>query len=85
MNFIDELIMNYPIPATPEEIFALRDLPIDEELIATAIAGIVKIARQQGQSLEELQAEVLQDDSLLDGLQRKWLSNLLTQAWQMIT
>ena len=32
-----------------------------KELIATAIAGVVKIARSQGQSLDELTAEVLQD------------------------
>ncbi len=73
--------MNYPIPASPEEIIALRQNPINEELIATAIAGVVKIARSQGKSLEQLTAEVLQEDPLLDQSQRCWLSNVVIQAW----
>ena len=73
--------MNYPIPASPEEIIALRQNPIDEELIATAIAGVVKIARAQGKSLEQLTAEVLQEDPLLDQSQRRGLSNVVIQAW----
>ncbi len=73
--------MNYPIPASPEEIIALRQNPIDEELIATAIAGVVKIARSQGKSLDQLTEEVLQEDTLLDQVQRRWLSKVVTQAW----
>ena len=76
--------MHYPIPASPEEIFALRSQPVDEEMIAVAIAGIVKLARSQGQSLDELTAEVLQDDPMLDIVQRRWLSNLVEQAWQTL-
>jgi len=48
--------MNYPIPANPQEVVALRQKPVDEELVAAAIAGVVQIARQQGQSLDELTA-----------------------------
>ena len=76
--------MNYPIPANTEEILALRDLPIDEEIIATAIAGVIKIARHQGQSLEDLKAQVLNDDRVLDALQRKKLSDLVAQAWEKL-
>lgn len=76
--------MHYPIPASPEEIFALRSRPVDEEMIALAITGVVKLARSQGQSLDELTAEVLQDDPLLDRVQRRWLSNLIQQAWQAL-
>ena len=76
--------MNYPIPANPEEMIALRENPIDEELIASAIAGVVKIARSQGQSLEDVTAEVLEDDPMLDKLQRRWLSDLVTHAWQSL-
>ncbi len=76
--------MNYPIPASPEEIMALRQKPIDEELIAAAIAGVIKIARSQGQSLDELTAEVLSEDPLLDQVQRRWLSNIVTQAWKSL-
>ncbi|MEM8778462.1 MAG: hypothetical protein AAGF26_06235 [Cyanobacteria bacterium P01_G01_bin.49] len=76
--------MNYHIPASPEEIFALRSKPVDEEMIAVAITGVVKLARSQGQSLDELTAEVLQDDPLLDRVQRRWLSYLVQQAWQTL-
>jgi hypothetical protein len=74
--------MNYPIPDTPEELIALRNKPVDVETIATAIAGVIKIARSQGLSLEDLTAQLLEDDNLLDRVQRRWLSNIVTQAWQ---
>ncbi|HEY9872792.1 MAG TPA: hypothetical protein V6D12_05125 [Candidatus Obscuribacterales bacterium] len=73
--------MNYPIPASPQEIVALRQKPVDEELVAAAIAGVVQIARSNGQSLDELKAEVLADDRLLDKVQRRWLSDIVAQAW----
>jgi len=74
--------MNYPIPDSPQEIFALRQKPVDEELVAAAIAGVIKIVRAQGQSLEEITAQVLADDSLLDKQQRRWLSQVVAQAWE---
>ncbi|MCT7971828.1 hypothetical protein [Laspinema olomoucense] len=76
--------MNYPIPTNPQELVALRQQPIDEELVASAIAGVIKIARAQGKSLEEVTAEVLADDSLLDLHQRRWLSELVSQAWDSL-
>jgi hypothetical protein len=76
--------MNYPIPANPQEIVALRQKPIDEELVATAIAGVIQIARQAGQSLDDLTAEVLAEDSLLDQAQRRWLSDLVAQTWKSL-
>jgi len=74
--------MNYPIPESPQEIFALRQQPVDEELVAAAIAGVIKIVRAQGKSLEELTAQVLADDPVLDRQQRRWLSTLVAQAWE---
>ena len=74
--------MNYPIPTTPEEIAALRQLPDDEEMIAAVIAGIIRMARAQGQSLDDLTEEILAEDPILDQVQRRWLSQLLTNAWQ---
>ncbi|MGV2827440.1 hypothetical protein [Myxosarcina sp. GI1(2024)] len=76
--------MDYPIPLNAEEILALRNYAINEEIIATAIAGVVNIARQQGQSLEELQAGVLKDDRVLDLTRRKWLSESIALAWKML-
>jgi hypothetical protein len=74
--------MNYPIPDSPQDILALQQKPVDEELVAAAIAGVVKIVRAQGQSLEELTAQVLADDPMLNKQQRRWLSQLVTQAWE---
>lgn len=76
--------MDYPIPANTEEIFALRNSSINEEVIASAIAGVVQIARNQGQSLEELTAGILKDDSLLELDKRRWLSELIAQAWMIL-
>ena len=76
--------MNYPIPANPQEIVNLRQKPVNEEIVAAAIAGVVQIARQQGQSLEDLTAEVLADDSLLDHSQRRWLSEIVSDAWDSL-
>ncbi|MCM0592034.1 MAG: hypothetical protein HEQ35_24290 [Gloeotrichia echinulata IR180] len=77
--------MNYRIPDSPQEIVALRQKPIDEELVAAAIAGVIKIVRSQGQSLEELTAQVLADDPLLDKQQRRWLCKVVAQAWESFT
>jgi hypothetical protein len=60
--------MNYPIPTNPQEMIALRQQPLNEELVATAIAGV--------------KAEVLADDNILDLSQRLWLSDIVTQAWE---
>ncbi|KAM3111223.1 hypothetical protein [Phormidesmis sp. 146-33] len=76
--------MNYPIPANPQEIAALRQKPVNEELIASAIAGVVQVARDKGQSLEDLMAEVLADDKLLDRSQRRWLGEIVAQAWERL-
>lgn len=76
------LPLNYPIPKSSQEIIALRQQPVNEELVATAIAGVIQIARSREQSLDELRAEVLADDNILDRTQRRWLSHLLAQAWE---
>ena len=76
--------MNYPIPATTEEILALGNKSINEDIIVTAIAGVVGIARKQGQSLEDLQQQILQDDLILDIIQRRWLKDLIAKAWEML-
>ena len=76
--------MNYPIPATSEELVNFRQKPVTEELVAAAIVGVVRQAQAKGQSLEELMVEVLTDDSLLEGQQRRWLSQLVEQTWQSL-
>lgn len=76
--------MKDSIPTTLQEMMALRQQPVSEEVVATAIAGVIKIARSQQQSFEDLQAEVLADDNLLNSEQRLWLSELLAEAWQSL-
>jgi hypothetical protein len=73
--------MNYPIPVNHQEIVALRNKPVDEDLIAAAIAGVITIARSEGQTLDDITAQVLADDHLLDQSQRRWLSDIVAEAW----
>jgi len=73
--------MQYSIPARVEEVVALCERPVDEELVAVAITGVIKIARSEGYSLEDLTSEVMLEDPLLDLVQRRWLSDVLTKAW----
>ena len=77
--------MNYSIPLSTEEIFALGKNKICEETVATAIAGVIQIARNKGQSLEDLLGEVLAEDLRLDQVQRRWLSKIVTQAWESLS
>ena len=76
--------MDYFIPNSTEEILALKNKSLDEEIIATAIAGVVQIARRKGQSLEELTKDILQDHRVLDLDRRKWLSEMIIQAWEIL-
>lgn len=76
--------MNYPIPANPQEVVALRQKSVNTELIASAIAGVIQVARSKGQSLPDLMDEVMIDDSLLDVQQRRWLSELIAIAWEQL-
>ncbi len=76
--------MNYPIPSSPQEIVALRHQPIDDELVAAAIAGVIHLARSKGQSVEELAAEVMADDSLLAYDVRQQLSRVVYDAWKVV-
>jgi hypothetical protein len=64
--------------------FSSTDSRISEELVAEAIASVVTMARYEGQSLDDLVAEVLQDDPILDQVQRQWLSKIVTQAWRSL-
>ncbi|BAQ66163.1 hypothetical protein [Geminocystis sp. NIES-3709] len=63
----------------------LSDNRISEEIVAEAIADVVKLAHYQGQSLDDLVEEVLQEDPILDQVQRQWLSKIVTQAWKSLT
>ena len=73
--------MNYTIATSSQEMVALGQQPVNEELVAAAIADVVRISRSQGKSLEDVTAEVLAEDCLLEPPLRQWLSEAVTQAW----
>lgn len=76
--------MHYPIPGNLQEMTALNQHPITEELVAAAIAGMIQISRSQGQTLEDVRQMVLAEDDLLDAPTRKWLSDIVGQAWDSL-
>lgn len=76
--------MDNSIPANMEEMLALKNVVVNEEVIATAIAGVVQIARQQQQSLEQLTESILKDDRVLDLERRQWLSQMIIEAWNIL-
>ncbi|WP_298616149.1 hypothetical protein [uncultured Thermosynechococcus sp.] len=76
--------MHYPIPRTLEEMAALSQQPVSEEVVAAAIAGVTMICRAQGHSLAQIQEWVLAEDDLLDRKTRQWLSEAVEVAWLTI-
>jgi hypothetical protein len=77
--------MFYPIPVNHQEFVELRKKTVSEDLIVSAIAGVVQVARSNGQSLDDLIAEILQDDVLLDSHQRRSLGQVVEAAWQKLS
>jgi hypothetical protein len=76
--------MDHLIPSGAIEMTSLKERPVNEELIAQAIASVIRTARTQGQSLEEITHEVLTDHSLLEEKTRVVLCEILQEAWGMI-
>lgn len=52
-----------------------------EEHLARAIAGVIEQSRARGRSWDDLADLLLQDDALLDKEQRRWLRDLMAEAW----
>ena len=76
--------MNYPIPTSIQEIVNLWQEPVNEDLMLCAIAETIEISRKRGKSLEEITAEVLADDRLLDLNMRRWLSQTVAHVWHFL-
>ena len=55
---------------------------VSPQLVAEAIASVISMARNQGQTLEDLVAEILAEDPILDQVQRRWLSKIIIQGWE---
>jgi hypothetical protein len=81
--------MNYPKPPTRSSVTLVPpktpspvDTSISENVLLSALTVVVLSAREKGQTLAELQAEVLADDMLLDITQRRFLSDIVAKAWE---
>jgi hypothetical protein len=81
--------MNYPKPPgrdratlVSSKASASVEGSIEEGVLLSALAVVVLSAREKGQSLSDLQAEVLADDQLLDITQRRFLKDIVTKAWE---
>jgi hypothetical protein len=81
--------MNYPKPPTrpsasllPSKTSSPMDDSISENVLLSALTVVVLSAREKGQTLGDLQAEVLTDDMLLDMTQRRFLSEIVAKAWE---
>jgi hypothetical protein len=77
--------MNYPISANAKGVASRTvKVNIDAAMIGRALAAAVESARTQGQSLDDLKAEVMADDALLDAADRRWLRDIVAKAWDRI-
>ncbi|NCJ05578.1 hypothetical protein GS597_03445 [Synechococcales cyanobacterium C] len=73
--------MKYPSPDSSPCTTTRPQKGVSEALVAAAIAGVIHTARSQGQTLKDLQAEVMEDDHLLDRAMRRWLSEVVSEVW----
>jgi hypothetical protein len=82
--------MNYPASLRFPDSRAGTLLPISSPsqntvnatALIDALAIVVRSARANGQTLEDLTLEVLADDVLLEPSQRRILSEVVAQAWE---
>ncbi|MBE9032167.1 hypothetical protein IQ266_20725 [filamentous cyanobacterium LEGE 11480] len=75
--------MNYPIPPNSSDGDGLCK-SVDENALVDALKIVVISARANGQTLEDVKAEILADDQLLDVSQRTLLSDVVAKAWEEI-
>jgi hypothetical protein len=77
-------LANMPNPTVPSHHNSLVRPPQTQELVAIALATVVKEAQANGKSLSDLQAQVLEEEPILDSQTRRWLSQVITDAWHFI-
>ncbi|NET33684.1 MAG: hypothetical protein F6K19_16940 [Cyanothece sp. SIO1E1] len=77
--------MNISSADNIQNMTAFKKKSVNEDLIAVAIAEVIETARSRGQSLEDLTAEVMADDRLLDQDSRRLLSDIVIQAWNRLS
>lgn len=75
-------------PSRPSSLHQVAPPPlgaVTEDHVLAAIVGVIQVARQQGQSVEDLQAAVLADDALLEQPVRRLLSDIVSEAWNRLS
>lgn len=75
------------IPGSRDELEALRDRPVSDEVMAVAILGVISLARAEGQSLEDLLHQLKQEDAGSAELEQadcEDLCRLVTFAWDSL-
>ena len=76
--------MQLAIPQSPQDFAALRKHPVNAELLTVAIAGVVRHAQREGQTVEQVLAEILMEDGLLEAQQRQLLGEIISEAWNAL-
>jgi hypothetical protein len=74
--------MNNSMSLSPQPVTSLKPPPVDSDLILAAIAQVIRMAKAQGRSLEDVKTELLTDHNLLDPELRLLLSEIVTRAWE---
>ncbi|NEP20078.1 MAG: hypothetical protein F6J97_24860 [Leptolyngbya sp. SIO4C1] len=62
----------------------INRVTVSEDHITDAIISVIQSARSQGQSLDDVMAELLADDALLDNNIRHLLGDIVAQAWETL-
>lgn len=76
--------MEYPVTKSLKSVAPLEPATITPDHIADAVLGVIQSARAQGQSLDDITAEVLADDAMLDVRIRHLLSDIVREAWTVV-
>ncbi len=75
--------MNYPIPPKGAEP-AGQSPSVHEKALVDALEVVILAARANGQTLQDITAEVLAEDNLISARQRQLLGEIVAQAWAQI-
>jgi hypothetical protein len=76
--------MNYPlIPSIVPDV-TVGAQPVHENELIDAIQIVVLSARANGQTLEEVTAEILADDQYLEPKHRQLLNEIVIKAWEQV-
>lgn len=76
--------MPHPTLNALQDVSSASSQSVSEDHIANAILSVIQTARAKGQTLEDLTAELLEEDALLESDVRYLLSEIVAQAWHQL-